>query len=117
MNYELCTESCSRFIAYLVRMNYQNRVKSRILKRNLVRIFELVQFKGLHLRNSQKTIIAGCLITFVSLFFTWIASPEKGISGNAFYNLVGNTGWLLLIILLFLCFIIFSERRKEKLKL
>lgn len=100
-------------------MEYKDRAKSRKIKRQLLQTIDLVKLKWLNLSTSKKIVLAWTLVGFFSLFMNWIdsTSPNSINVWNSFSDLAGRTWVTLLILQIFIVFLIFSKKNKEKLKL
>jgi hypothetical protein len=92
----------------VIKKNRQNNIKT---------IIKNIKYKLINLTLSKQIVILWIILWFISLYFPWIKDVEKSISWNSFYSLTWNIGFLLIIILIFPLFIIFSTNYKEKLKL
>ncbi|NDK10132.1 hypothetical protein GW846_05145 [Candidatus Gracilibacteria bacterium] len=103
-------------------MASKNKKIIRAVQKNLGIIQEQLRFKTSHISDGGKISLAGVSISLVSLFIIWVnsevsivSSGNTQISGvNSFSALVGYTGFFILLILGFICFSIFSIRKKEK---
>lgn len=100
-------------------MEYKDRAKSRKVKRQLIHAVDLVKLKWLNLSTPKKIILAGIFVWFTSLFFKWIdsTSTTSEVIANSFSNLVWRTWVTLLILQVFIVFLIFSKKNKEKIKM
>lgn len=98
-------------------MEYRNRAKNRRLKRNVLSLVNILKFKWLNLSNWEKVSIVWISLSLISLFFVWVDSTSWEEKGTAFSSLSWSVGYIILFVLLFLFFILFSHSRKEKLKL
>ncbi len=100
-------------------MEYKDRAKSRKIKRQLLQTINLIKLKWFNLSTAKKIVLAWVIFWFISLFLNWTDSTST-VSGNihnSFSNLVWRTGISLLILQIFITFLIFSRKNKEKLKL
>ncbi len=98
-------------------MDYKKRIKNRKLNNIIITIFNLFRIRSLNLMMSWKIILFWVFITFVSLFLTWVQSSADGIYKNSFYDTSWNVGFIILFLLIFIIFNLFSINNKEKLKL
>ncbi len=98
-------------------MEYRNRAKNRRLKRNVLSLANILKFKWLNLSNWEKISVVWIFLSLISLFFIWVDSASWEEKWTAFSSLAWSVGYIMLIVLLFLIFILFSHSRKEKLKL
>jgi len=100
-------------------MEYKDRAKSRKIKRQLLQTINLIKLKGVNLSTAKKIVLAWVVFWLISLFLNWTDSTST-VSENAhnsFSNLVWRTWVSLLILQIFITFLIFSKKNKEKLKL
>lgn len=100
-------------------MEYKDRAKSRKIKRQLIQAIDLVKLKGLNLSTSKKIVLAWIIVWFISLFLNWTDSTSTTSLNikNSFSDLVWRTWVTLLILQMFITFLIFSRKNKEKLKM
>lgn len=100
-------------------MEYKDRAKSRKIKRQLIQAIDLVKLKGLNLSTSKKIVLAWIIVWFISLFLNWTDSTSSTSINirNSFSDLVWRTWVTLLILQIFITFLIFSRKNKEKLKM
>lgn len=100
-------------------MEYKDRAKSRKIKRQLLQTIDLVKLKGLNLSTSKKIVLAWIIVWFISLFLKWVDSTSSASPHiwNSFSDLAWRTWITLLILQIFITFLIFSKKNKEKLKL
>ncbi|EKE29437.1 MAG: hypothetical protein ACD_2C00175G0005 [uncultured bacterium (gcode 4)] len=98
-------------------MNYILNSKNRKLKYKLHLLVDRLSFNFLNLTASQKIVFLGIILGFFSLFFTWFTVEYDGITAYSSFNIVsGYVGYFISVILLFLAFLILSNKNKEKLK-
>ena len=118
----LCTNSVLFFFIFL--MNHRTKSKWKNgMKRYLYKGQNFLKEKSIHLSNGGKIVLFGIATCIYSLFINWIDSvgtiQEIGttMSGNAFSNVAGKPGFIIVLILAFMFFSLFSIHRKEKMKL
>ena len=97
--------------------NYQNRAKSRKLKKTLQNSLNIFKFRSMQISNAEKVVIFWAILSLISLFIPWINEIEWSFSANAFSNLAWKSWISIFIIIVLLFFIIFSKQKKEKLKM
>ncbi len=95
-----------------MRKKNKNKIKNEIKC-----LLNNIKFKSINLTLSKQIIIIWIIITLISLFFPWVIDTNKNILWNSFASLSWNIGYILLLILFFSLFIIFSTNYKDKLKL
>ncbi len=95
-------------------MSKKNKNK---IKNEIKCLLNNIKFKSINLTLSKQIIIIWIIITLISLFFPWVIDTNKNILWNSFASLSWNIGYILLLILFFSLFIIFSTNYKDKLKL
>gem|GEM_PF-2157846 len=61
-------------------------------------------------------LLIGIIIATIGLWQKWIEYTALEIFGNGFYELLGITGYILLLHTLFILFLLFGGREKERLK-
>lgn len=105
-------------------MNHRTRSKWKsAIKRYLYKTQIFLREKSIHLSNGGKIVLFGIATCTYSLFINWIDSlgtiQEIGttMSGNAFSSVAGKPGFVIILILAFIFFSLFSIHRKEKMKL
>ena len=100
-------------------MDYKARAKSRKLKRKVTKFLNILKFNSLNATSYHKVILIWSVIVLSWLFFTWVEVIWlQGIGKeNGFSALLWASGWIILILSLFIIFVLLSERTKEKLKL
>jgi len=100
-------------------MEYKDRAKSRKIKRQLIQAIDLIKLKGLNLSTSKKIVLAWIIVWFFSLFINWVdsTSTTSEYISNSFSDIVWRTWVTLLILQIFIVFLIFSRKNKEKIKL
>jgi len=77
----------------------------------------MVNFKSRSFSIWEKISIFWVCISFIALFFSWVNSIENTFSSNAFWNLSGKVGYSIFIELIFVLFLIFSQKKKVKFKM
>ncbi|EKD65786.1 MAG: hypothetical protein ACD_49C00085G0001 [uncultured bacterium (gcode 4)] len=98
-------------------MNYSINSKNRKLKYKLHLILNRLWFNFFNLSLSQKISFVGIIISFISLFLNWFTIKYDTIlnytafSINAWY-----IGFIILLELIILLFLILSNSNKEKFK-
>ena len=98
-------------------MNYILNSKNRKLKYKLHLLVDRLSFNFLNLTASQKIVFLGIILCFFSLFFTWFTVEYDGITPYSSFNIVSwHVGYFIGLILIFLTFLILSNKNKEKLK-
>lgn len=97
-------------------MNYRNKLKERTTRKFILNIFSVLKFTSINLNFSSKIIIIWSLISLVSLFLPWI-KKSTDLAWNSFNSIWWNIGYLMVLILVFLIFIITSINFREKIKL
>ena len=95
-------------------MSKKNKNK---IKNEIKCLLNNIKFKSLNLTLSKQIIIIWIIVTFVSLFLPWVIDTNKNILWNSFASISWNIWYILLLILIFSLFIIFSTNYKDKLKL
>ncbi len=98
---------------------YKDRAKSRKIKRQLLQTIDLIKFKWFNLSTSKKIVLAWVVFWFISLFLNWVDSTST-TSWNvysSFSDFVWKTWVTLLLLQIFITFLIFSKKNKEKLKM
>ncbi len=98
-------------------MSYQQRAKYKNLKRYLYKVQESLRFKTGHITHAGKIVLFWSVIIILSLFFTWVDSGSLIHSGGAFARVSGKPATMILIIIGFIYFSLFSIEKKEKMKL
>ena len=97
-------------------MNYIANSKNRKLKNKIHAVINRLSFNFLYLSGSRKIIGIGVVIALVSLFINWFSILDNSVTSNAFSIHAGFIGYIILIILATLIFLLLSERNKEKMK-
>lgn len=99
-------------------MSYRQRWKQRKLKQTVIRTLQLFQFKSENLSFSGKIVLFWSIVMLASLFFPWVVDTgESSLQWNAFTSLVWNLGFPLLFLFFVIIFLLFSQTKKERLKL
>lgn len=99
-------------------MSYRQRWKQRKLKQTVIRTLQLFQFKSENLSFAGKIVLFGSIVMLASLFFPWVVDTgESSLQWNAFTTLVWNLGFPLLFLFFVIIFLLFSQTKKERLKL
>ena len=97
-------------------MDYIANSKNRKLKNKLHFFLTRLSFNFLHLSGSLRIISIGIFLSFTSLFLNWFSIADNTLRGNAFSINAGYIGYMIIVINLILCFLLFSGTGKEKLK-
>lgn len=98
-------------------MNYSINSKNRKLKYKLHLILNRLWFNFFNLSLSQKITFVWIIISFISLFLNWFTIKyEKTLNYNSFRINTWYVGYVILIELLILLFLILSNSNKEKFK-
>ena len=98
-------------------MNYKLRQKDRKIKYILTKIFHTFSFKSKNLSFGGKIVLFWSITLLTSLFLPWIKDTSNNISWNSFTSINGNTGYIILVIVFLIWFLVLSNNNKEKLKL
>jgi hypothetical protein len=99
-------------------MSYRQRWKQRKLKQTVIRTLQLFQFKSENLSFAGKIVLFWSIVMLASLFFPWVVDTgESSLQWNAFTTLVWNLGFPLLFLFFVIIFLLFSQTKKERLKL
>jgi len=98
-------------------MSYKQRAKYKNIKRYIFKLKEIIRFKTWHITNAGKVVIFWSFVIIFSLFFPWVSSISWKFSWRAFSKISGKPAIIILIILAFIYFSLFSIQKKEKLKL
>lgn len=97
-------------------MSYRISAKNRKLKRILGHIFSIIQFEWLNISHPLKIVMIWVIIATFWLFGNWVDSYNNELVGNAFYKLLGITGYILLVINIKILFLVFWQQAKELIK-
>lgn len=111
-------------------MNHRGKSKwKNTLKRYVYKADTFIKEKSIHLSNGWKIVLFWIATCTYSLFIKWIDSVgtiqevdgstqiHDIIAGNAFSGISGKPGFMIILILGFIFFSLFSIHRKEKMKL
>lgn len=99
-------------------MSYRQRWKQRKFKQTVIRAFQLFQFKSENLSFAWKIVLFWAIVMLASLFFPWVIDTgESGLEWTSFTTLVWNLGFPLLFLFFVIIFLLFSQTKKERLKL
>ncbi len=99
-------------------MSYRQRWKERKLKLKLIRMLQVFQFKSENLSFAGKIILSWACILLASIFLPWVVDTWKTAhTWNAFTTLVWNIWYPLFILFFVIIFLLFSQNKKERLKL
>jgi len=98
---------------------YNSRVKNRKLKTILIKIINLTKFKTNNFDFNKKTILVSIIIWYISLFLNWIIIKDNNIINyfNSFNKITIFNSITIFIILTISLFILFSTKKKEKIKI
>ena len=98
-------------------MNYSINSKNRKLKYKLHLILNRLGFNFFNLSLSQKISFVGIIVSFFSLFINWFTIKyDTVLTYTAFSINAWYVGWIILVELLILLFLILSNNNKEKFK-
>lgn len=97
-------------------MDYTTNLKNRKLKNKIHFFVTRFSFNFLHLSGNLRIISIGIFLSFASLFLNWFSIADTTMRGNSFSINVGYIGYMIIIINVILCFLLFSSTGKEKLK-
>lgn len=97
-------------------MSYRISAKNRKLKRILGHIFSIIQFEWLNISHPLKIVMIWVIIATFWLFWNWVDSYNNELVGNAFYKLLGITGYILVVINIKILFLVFWQQAKELIK-
>lgn len=99
-------------------MNYIERKKERKLRQKLITIYNIFKFKSINLDFSSNIILIWIIILSISLFIPWLLKKdENNISWNSFTNIWWNIWYMMILFIITILYIIFSNNSWEKLKL
>ena len=98
-------------------MEYRNRAKNRKIKRNIILLLKMLNFKSRSFSLGEKISIFWTFICFISLFFPWVNSIDNSFLSNAFWSLSWKIGYFIFLEIIFVVFLIFSQNKKVKLKM
>jgi hypothetical protein len=98
-------------------MSYRSRGKERRAKLLLIKLVHILQFQGIYLPFSAKIVLVWNILLFISLFQTWVINTSTQDSWNSFSALSWNIGYIFLLGILTIFFVLLSTNNKEKLKL
>ncbi|MGE4444251.1 MAG: hypothetical protein AB7E37_04635 [Candidatus Altimarinota bacterium] len=97
-------------------MSYRMSAKNRKIKRLFGQVFSILKFEGLNIANPLKIVIIGVFLASFGLFLNWIESYDNVIYGNAFYKILGISGYILLFLNIKIFFLVFGQKSKEFIK-
>lgn len=97
-------------------MNYTARSKERRSKLFLMKILHILQFQGIYLPFSAKIILVGNIVLFISLFQSWVIDNSQDISWTSFSSISWNIGYVFLLFILTIFFVLLSTNNKQKIK-
>lgn len=97
-------------------MSYRMSAKNRKIKRLFWQVFSILKFEGLNIANPLKIVIIWVFLTSFWLFLNWIESYDNVIYGNAFYKILGISGYILLFLNIKIFFLVFWQKSKEFIK-
>jgi len=90
--------------------------KNRKIKRLFWQVFSILKFEGLNIANPLKIVIIWVFLASFWLFLNWIESYDNVIYGNAFYKILGISGYILLFLNIKIFFLVFWQKSKEFIK-
>lgn len=98
-------------------MNYILNSKNRKFKFKLHLLFDRLSFNFLNLETSQKIAALWIIISIVALFMNWSIIEYDGIKKSTAFSIRSWYVWFIISLsLIFVSFIILSNKNKEKLK-
>lgn len=97
-------------------MSYRISAKNRKIKRLFWQVFSILKFEGLNIANPLKIVIIWVFLASFWLFLNWIESYDNVIYGNAFYKILGISGYILLFLNIKIFFLVFWQKSKEFIK-
>ena len=97
-------------------MSYLKTARNRRLKFRLSKFLDLFKFKYISFNIYSKIIFVWSLISIFSLFLPW-AKVNNDILILAFWNILWNIAYFILLLNLLLLFFLVSNRLKESIKL
>lgn len=97
-------------------MNYRNKLKERNTRKFILNIFSVIKFTSINLNFSSKLIIIWSIISLISLFLPWV-EKNQDLTWNSFNSIWWNIGYLMIMVLIFVIFIITSINFRERIKL
>ncbi|ATU05745.1 hypothetical protein BKN14_04910 [Candidatus Gracilibacteria bacterium HOT-871] len=88
-------------------------------KKTVKNVFSNFKFEILNLNLSRSLTVIGAIIGIVSLFMDWITDSVNGekTSWNSFNAITGNSGYIIIILLILIIALTFGSNYKEKMKL
>jgi len=98
-------------------MSYKISAKNRKLKRKLITLINLFKFKSVNFNITHKFILIWAVLSLISLYMDWINSLNWEIVQNTFWQLLWISWYIMFILNLIILFIIFSNNKKEYLKI
>ncbi|MBW7954403.1 hypothetical protein H3C61_01180 [Candidatus Gracilibacteria bacterium] len=98
-------------------MSYKISAKNRKTKKFLLNIIYFLKFEWLNIKNSLKIIIIGVILSTIGLFLNWFLAVDGKFIGSGFHQIIGITGYILLLLNLSILFLIFSKKFKNSLKI
>ncbi len=98
---------------------YNSRVKNRKLKTILIKIVNLTKFKTNNFDFNKKTILLSIILWYISLFLNWIIIKDNDVISyfNSFNKITIFNSITILTILTISLFVLFSAKKKEKIKI
>lgn len=95
---------------------YNSRTKYRKIRIISNKILNILRFKLESFSFSKIVILVWVVLSYLSLFLTWISSNNEELQSNIFNKITFNSSIIIIIISSIILFLLFSYNKKEKIK-
>lgn len=97
-------------------MSYKIKAKTRKIKKYCLHLIDIMNFSHIQFSLGEKVIFISSVGILFWMFGKWIDDTEWIVIKNAFSSHLGNIGYVMLLCILMIFFLLFSMKQKEKIK-